>query len=218
MSKLGKRDVLFKAFEATVFGTEETERFQRLNTTYSAYVTNLEEVLKLSRAQKDQEAYNFYDQQLQPKFRAFLAGINDDLAYNKRAAATAVEKLNSAAAQSKVVLIIGIILSLILAVLICYSVVRAIKQPLAKMVDLISDIRLGNFTHRLELRRNDELGVLADGFDRMSDDLTNLVGQVQRSALQVASSAGVCQSHSHERGNSIIHHQRYPGSVQVRIR
>jgi methyl-accepting chemotaxis protein WspA len=183
-----KLSALFKAFEATVFGTEEAERFQRLNTTYSAYVTNLEEVLKLSRAQKDQEAYNLYDQQLQPKFRKFLEGINDDLAYNKRAAEISVQKLNAAAAQSKVVLIIGIILSLILAALICYSVVRAIKQPLVKMIDLMSDIRIGNFTHRLALRRNDEFGVLADGFDRMSDDLTNLVGQVQRSALQVASS------------------------------
>jgi methyl-accepting chemotaxis protein WspA len=183
-----KLSALFKAFEATVFGTEEAERFQRLNTTYSAYVTNLEEVLKLSRAQKDQEAYNLYDQQLQPKFRKFLEGINDDLAYNKKAAETSVQKLNAAAAQSKVVLIIGIILSLILAALICYSVVRAIKQPLVKMIDLMSDIRIGNFTHRLALRRNDEFGVLADGFDRMSDDLTNLVGQVQRSALQVASS------------------------------
>ena len=183
-----KLSALFKAFEATVFGREEAERLQRLNTTYSAYVTNLEDVLKLSRAQKDQEAYNLYDQQLQPKFRKFLEGINDDLAYNKRAAEISVQKLNAAAAQSKVVLIIGIILSLILAVLICYSVVRAIKQPLVKMIDLMSDIRIGNFTHRLALRRNDEFGVLADGFDRMSDDLTNLVGQVQRSALQVASS------------------------------
>jgi methyl-accepting chemotaxis protein WspA len=59
-----KLSALFKAFEATVFGSEETERFQRLKTSYSAYVTNLEEVLKLSRAQKDQEASNLYDQQL----------------------------------------------------------------------------------------------------------------------------------------------------------
>jgi methyl-accepting chemotaxis protein WspA len=117
-----------------------------------------------------------------------LEGVNDDVAYNKKAADTAVSKLNSAAAESKVVLIIGIILSSVLAVLICYSVVRGIKQPLAKMIELMSDIRMRNFTRRLALRRNDELGELADGFDRMSDDLTNLVGQVQRSALQVASS------------------------------
>jgi methyl-accepting chemotaxis protein WspA len=183
-----KLSSLFKAFQATVFGAEESERFQRLNTTYSAYVTSLEEVLKLSRAQQDQEAYTLYDRQLQPKFSKFWESINDNLGYNKKAAESSVQKLNSAAAESKVVLIAGIILSLILAVLICYSVVRAIKQPLAKMTDLMSNIRTGNFTRRLALQSNDEFGVLADGFDRMSDDLTNLVGQVQRSALQVASS------------------------------
>ncbi len=67
-----KLSALFKAYEATVFGAEEKERFQRLNTTYAAYVTPLEEVLKLSRAQKDKEAYDLYDQQLQPVFRKFL--------------------------------------------------------------------------------------------------------------------------------------------------
>jgi methyl-accepting chemotaxis protein WspA len=179
---------LFKAYEATTFGPEEHERFQRLNSTYAAYLVPLEEVLRLSRAQKDDEADDLYDRQLEPKFMKFLEGINDDAAYNKKGAESAVKKLNSAAAQSKIVLIVGIILSLLLAGLICYSVVRAIKQPLAKMVDLISEIRIGNFTRRLALRREDEFGVLADGFDRMSDDLTNLVGRVQRSAMQVASS------------------------------
>jgi methyl-accepting chemotaxis protein WspA len=183
-----KLTTAFKAYEATIIGGEEVERFQRMNTTYSAYLTKLEEILRLSRAQKDKEAYDLYDQRLQPAFRKFLDGVNDDVEYNKKAAENSVKKLNSAAAESKVVLIIGIILSFILGVLICYSVVRAIKQPLAKMIDLMSDIRTGNFTRRLALRRNDELGELADGFDRMSDDLTDLVGQVQRSALQVASS------------------------------
>ena len=183
-----KLSTLFKAYEATIFGAEEAERFRKLTTTYAAYLAPCEDVLKLSRVQKDKEAYELYDQQLQPVFKKFLEEANDDVAYNRKAAETSVKKLNTAAAESKVVLIVGIILSLVLAGLICYSVVRAIRQPLAKMIDLMADIRIGNFTRRLALRRSDELGELADGFDRMSDDLTNLVGQVQRSALQVASS------------------------------
>src|SRR6201995_1614986 len=182
-----KLDSLFKAYETTVFGAEEAERFQRLNTAYAAYLAPLEEILKLSRAQKDREAYELYDRQLQPVFKKFLATVNDDVAYNKKAAETSVRKLNSAAAESKVVLIVGIILSFVLAVLICYSVVRAIKKPLAKMIDLMSDIRTGNFTRRLALRRNDELGEVADGVNGMSDDLNNLVGEVRRPALQRAS-------------------------------
>ncbi len=184
----GKLSDLFKAYQATIYGTEEVERFQRLNASYAAYDTPLEDVVKLSREQKDKEAYDLYDQKLQPMFQMFLDGANDDVAYNKKAAEASVTKLNAAAVESEVVLVVGIILSLIVAALICLSVVRAINRPLAKMIDLMTHIRTGNFTHRLTLRRNDEFGVLGDGFDRMSDDLTNLVGRVQRSALQVASS------------------------------
>src|ERR1700730_9704044 len=122
--KLGS---LFKAYEAAVFGREETERYQRLNTSYSGYLTPLEEVLKLSRAQKDKEAYDQYEQLVQPMFKKFTDDISDDEAYNKSTANTSVRRLSSAAGESKVVLLSGIVLSLILAVLICYSVVRAIN-------------------------------------------------------------------------------------------
>src|ERR1700731_4435625 len=88
-----KLSTLFKAYETTVFGAEEAGRLQRLNTTYAAYLAPLEEVLKLSRAQKDKEAYELYDQQLQPVFKKFLDGIDDDVAYNKKAAETSVTKL-----------------------------------------------------------------------------------------------------------------------------
>jgi methyl-accepting chemotaxis protein WspA len=183
-----KIDALFKAYGATIFGAEEVERFQKLNTAYSAYLTPRGEVLNLSHAQKEKEAYDAYNQELEPVFRKFLEGANDEVAHNKQAADSSFRKLNSEAAESKAVLLIGIILTFTFSVLICFSVVRAIKQPLVKMIDLMADFRIGNFTRRLALRRNDEFGQLADGFDRMSDDLTSLVGQVQRSALQVASS------------------------------
>ena len=64
--------------QATVFGAEESERFQRLNASYSAYVIPLEEVLKLSRAQKDKEAYDLYDQQLEPLFKRFQWSSGDE--------------------------------------------------------------------------------------------------------------------------------------------
>src|ERR1700737_2404144 len=77
-----KLSTLFKAYESTVFGAEESQRFQRLNTSYSAYLNPLEEALKLSRAQKDKEAYDLYDQQVQPIFRKFLEGNSAEVAYN----------------------------------------------------------------------------------------------------------------------------------------
>ncbi len=200
-----KLSALFKAFEATVFGREEAERFQRLNTTYSAYVSSLEEVLKLSRAQKDQEAYNLYDQQLQPKFRNFLEGINDDLAYNKRAAEISVQKLNAAAAQSKVVLIIGIILSLILAVLICYSVVRAINWLIAQVqrsalqvASSVTEIAATGKEHQATSAETasatSEIGATSKEIAATSKVLLNTINDVTEVAEQTASLAGTGQN------------------------
>jgi methyl-accepting chemotaxis protein WspA len=118
---------LFKVYEPTVLGADEKQRFERLNATYAAYFSSRSEVLKLSQLQKDKEAYALYDSDLKPKFATFLAGINDDVAYNKKEAESSVAELNSAAAESKIVLMAGIGVSFLLAVLICYSVVRAIN-------------------------------------------------------------------------------------------
>jgi methyl-accepting chemotaxis protein WspA len=89
--------------------------------------------LKLSRIQKDKEAYDLYDQELQPLFGRFVEDVNDALAYNKKAAETSVRKLDAAAAESKVVLMVGIVVSLLLAALICYSVMGAINWLIAQV-------------------------------------------------------------------------------------
>jgi methyl-accepting chemotaxis protein WspA len=200
--KLGS---LFKAYETTVFGAEETERFQRLNSGYSAYLAPLEEVLKLSRAQKDKEAYELYDQQLQPVFRKFNEGINDDVAYNKKIAETSVRKLSSAAEESKVVLMIGIVFSLILAVLICYSVVRAINSLIAQVrrsalqvASSVTEIAATAKEHQASSAETasatSEIGATSREIAATSKVLLKAINDVTEGAEQTANLAGTGQS------------------------
>jgi methyl-accepting chemotaxis protein WspA len=200
-----KLTALFKAYQATVFGADEEERFQRLNTNYSAYLSPLEEVLKLSREQKDKEAYDLYDQQLQPKFSKFLEGVNDDLAYNKKSAEIAVSKLNDAAAESKIVLIVGIILSLILAALICYSVVRAINWLIAQVqrsalqvASSVTEIAATGKEHQATSAETasatSEIGATSKEIAATSKVLLKTINDVTEVAEQTANLAGTGQS------------------------
>jgi methyl-accepting chemotaxis protein WspA len=200
-----KLNALFKAYEATVFGTEEAERFRRLNTTYSAYAAPLEDVLKLSRAQKDKEAYDLYDQQLDPVFRKFLDGVNDDVAYNKKAAENSVKRLNSAAAESKVVLIIGIVLSLILAVLICYSVVQAINwliaqvrrsalQVASSVTEIAATAKEHQATSAETASATSEIGATSKEIAATSKLLLKTINDVTEGAEQTANLAGTGQN------------------------
>jgi methyl-accepting chemotaxis protein WspA len=83
----------------------------------------------------------------------------------------------------------------IVGVLIVFSIglgflhSSAVKKPLNLLVASLDRMRHGDFTERLALNGKDEFGVLSDGLNRLADDLSDLVGQVQRSGIQVNTTA-----------------------------
>jgi methyl-accepting chemotaxis protein WspA len=64
-----------------------------------------------------------------------------------------------------------------------------VTQPMNGLVAALERMRQGNFTERLGLQRRDEFGILSSGLNRVADDLSELVGQVQRSGIQVNTTA-----------------------------
>src|SRR6266699_2736929 len=62
-------------------------------------------------------------------------------------------------------------------------------RALNRVVATLERMRSGDFTERLTMNRHDEFGVLGDGLNRLADDLSGLVGQVQRSGIQVNTTA-----------------------------
>ena len=64
-----------------------------------------------------------------------------------------------------------------------------VAQPLNLLVAALERMSQGDFTKRLALQRRDEFGVLGNGLNRLADDLSELVGQVLRSGIQVNTTA-----------------------------
>ena len=84
--------------------------------------------------------------------------------------------------------------ALIIVVLIATVIVgrfqsSALTEPLQRLVAALERMRQGDFTQRPKLDRPDEFGVVGDGLNRLVDDLSVLVGQVQRSGIQVGTTA-----------------------------
>ncbi len=82
---------------------------------------------------------------------------------------------------------------IILVAMIAYFVGRqqssAIAEPLNRLVGNLDRMRRGDFTERLSFDQKDEFGVVGQGLNRLADDLCELVGQVQRSGIQVNTTA-----------------------------
>jgi methyl-accepting chemotaxis protein WspA len=66
---------------------------------------------------------------------------------------------------------------------------RTVTRPLHRLGAALERMRQGDFTGRLEVQRHDEFGILSNGLNRLADDLSQLVGQVQRSGIQVNTTA-----------------------------
>jgi methyl-accepting chemotaxis protein WspA len=83
--------------------------------------------------------------------------------------------------------------AIIVVLLACVAVglfqSSAVTGPLNRLVAALEQMRQGDFTKRLDMGRGDEFGVLGDGLNRLADDLSGIVGQVQRSGIQVNTTA-----------------------------
>lgn len=85
-------------------------------------------------------------------------------------------------------LFVGI--SVLLAVGIGFLVIRLIAMPLMRIRNLMIEGESGNLTVRSTIRRQDEIGQLANSFNQMMDKITTLVNQTNQSANEVLNTAG----------------------------
>jgi methyl-accepting chemotaxis protein WspA len=94
--------------------------------------------------------------------------------------------------RAKVISLVSSV-AIVVVLLACVAVglfqSSAVTGPLNRLVAALEQMRQGDFTKRLDLGRRDEFGVLGDGLNRLADDLSGIVGQVQRSGIQVNTTA-----------------------------
>jgi methyl-accepting chemotaxis protein WspA len=79
------------------------------------------------------------------------------------------------------------VLAVLTAALVAIWLNRSITVPLKQLAGVLEATGLGDFSRRLKVERHDEFGTLVKGYNRMADELVAIVGQVQKSGVQVGS-------------------------------
>ncbi len=110
--------------------------------------------------------------------------VDDNNAVNERAA----HGINAAVSSAKIGIEVALVVAVVLALVCGYLLLRAITVPMRSIVGLLAAIRGGDLRLRMTLGRGDEFQDVEEGFNQMTGELTSLVGQAQRSAIQVTTS------------------------------
>ncbi len=127
----------------------------------------------------------YYSQNFHP-----LKTQRDKLFNDFKREAQSAATIEDTSGQTTAAIGLGVVVIIFLAsIIVGLLQSKAVTQPLNRLVGAIEKMRHGDFTGRLELNRRDEFGVLNEGFNRLADDLSGIVGQVQRSGIQVNTTA-----------------------------
>ncbi|MFI4914161.1 MAG: methyl-accepting chemotaxis protein [Steroidobacterales bacterium] len=177
-----------RSYEATIVSARDHENFARFKDALSSYQNIQSTILKLSADLKFKEANQLWREQLDPAFEKLRAAIQIVVDSNRGSAARSVGAITTAISGAKFGMLLSFVASLLFTFVCARYLLQAISRPLKQLTDMVEVVRAGDFSKRLTLDRRDEFHALAEGFNRMTDELTALVGQVQKSSGQVNTS------------------------------
>ena len=87
--------------------------------------------------------------------------------------------LETANQQAQIIIVVSVA-TLLIIIFASFFVSRVITQPIVKLAAVAEDIASGNLSSRAEYRVNDEVGAFANSFNRMTSQLQDTLGGLER--------------------------------------
>lgn len=181
-------DDIMRRYDALIREPEERTLFEQFRTALPLYRAAQDNFVKLGPAQRNEELKTGKVFTQDPEFEKARTALDGLIDLNARKNDAAAERIKAQAQKARNGILISLAGLILLALGLGFLLLRAITRPLARLDSALADIRQGDFTKRIDIDRHDEFGTVAEGFNRMSDELSALVGQIQKSGIQVTTS------------------------------
>jgi methyl-accepting chemotaxis protein WspA len=179
---------LSRSYEEQHQDSGDRERFASLRALEEPFGTAEAELLRFSREDRDVDARATLQTRLGPINTRLQAVLQSLMDANRREADNSTRQIVASSGAAQIGMLVSLAVAALLALGCGTLLFRAVTRPLGRLIEAANRMREGDFSFRVEQVRQDEFGVLTAAFNRMVDDLTTLIGQVQRSSIQVSTS------------------------------
>jgi len=187
-----------KKVETTLLTAEGRKIYENTNKTMNDYVEHVPELEKFILAGDKVSAVNLMRGSMQTANQEVQKAL-DDLVENKLALAKQTADQNTEIANiASIEMIIIVLIAIISAILIGFIISRGITQPLAKGVLFAESLAAGDLTATLDVDQKDEVGILGNALQHMSDKLREVVATVMVGADNILSASTQISSSSQE--------------------
>lgn len=192
LAELSKaNDELLSQYESAQLKTEEVALLESFKKSNSEYRDLRNEIITLVKNNKFEEAFTVNEKargkrDQSEEYLTKLKELNNSIAQQLKKSSD--DELERAKRILNVLMYIAIILSILLGLVIANSIVKALKRVVTNSNYLAN----GDFTHGFNaktLKRKDEVGQLSQAFNKMNDNLKELLEGVQNNSMEVSASS-----------------------------
>lgn len=177
------RDDLSKYDAARKYGgtssAESDEHFKEVSSAYDDVYNIIIKIAVIMGDGKEKEAYELLNAPATVSIvKRMDKSIVDVVGYAQSVASKLAEDNSKAASRSMLIMTITIGVSIFIAIAFGYMISVLIKRPIAKGLEFAKQIADGDFTNRIDLDQNDELGKLGKALNTAADDLEKMVADI----------------------------------------
>jgi methyl-accepting chemotaxis protein WspA len=130
-----------------------------------------------------------FEESVQPRLREISAQADILIRQENERLAGAAALADADSVRAYWTIALSLFGGALLALAAGFALVQAIRKPLAHLIAAMEPMRGGDFSKKATLALDGEFGVVAGGLDLMADSLSSLIRRVQKSGLQVNTSA-----------------------------
>ena len=179
---------LVERYETTVFSSAGHSKYNEFRASTERYQRVLADVARVAQEQGRQEAAALLAREAPPLNDAVLGQLRALADYDHSNATSGMRTMREQISATNQGMLLTIGIAALVAVLVGVLLFRSISHPMRQLMGMLDNIRQGDFTQRLQLKREDEFGALGSGYNRMTSELIGLVGQVKKSGIDVNTS------------------------------
>lgn len=176
--------------------TQPTLRYQNERQAYADLKNNIidynkvrDQVVALATSNQNQKATDLIYGGLVPSSSKVLKNIDDLVKFNFENGNMISRDLSESDNQTITTLVVIIVVIMFISILLGVFIAKIISRPVNSIVTAAEKIADGDLNVHIDVKSKDEIGVLAETFQRMSDNINEVMSNIRSAADQVASGA-----------------------------
>jgi methyl-accepting chemotaxis protein len=189
---------LQKALEPMMNTPQEKRLFEEIADVRKIYIGSRNEIVTLKKDGKLEEGNKVLDEKFTPAAKLYLAKMGELLQAQRDQIDTFSKNIERNFESSRNLLIGLATVSLVLSVLVAWSLSKSVTEPLGKANRLARQVASGDLTARIETDRTDELGQLLKNLHDMQASLVQVVSNVRQGSEAVAGASSEIAHGNHD--------------------